>query len=113
MESELTFKKEFEVAILKQNINEALKSLVPDSKESIYLQFCEEYNKCIDNKVLSKKLISILKKAKSLPSNLLKVLVTKKNLLEYDLHSTTQKRKNQIIDELYQNYLKILLLPKI
>jgi len=100
----LSFKKEFEDVIIKQNIKEALNSLVPNSKEYIYLEFCEEYKKCISNKAISKELISILDKANSISDDLSQVLKTRTNLLEYDLPSTTQKRKNEIIDILFENY---------
>mgnify|MGYP006916288121 CR=1 FL=1 len=104
MASELTFKKEFEDVILKQNVEAALNSLAPKSKEYIYLQFCEEFKKCISSQKISKKLNSILEDCKSLPDLFLKVLKTRKNLLEYDLPSTTEKRKKAIIDELYNDY---------
>ena len=94
----LSFKKEFEDVIIKQNIKEALNSLMPNSREYIYLEFCEEYKKCISNKSISNELISIIEKASSISLNLAKLLKTRKNLLEYDLSSTTQKRKNEIID---------------
>ena len=106
MASELCFRKEFEDYILKQDINEAVQSLLPDSKESLYLQFCDAYKKCLSSQKISKELISILKKAESLPDKLLSLLKTRKNLLEYDLPSTSQERKNEIINELYQNYCK-------
>ena len=104
MTSELSFKKEFEDVIFNQNYKEALNSLIPNSSEYIYLQFCEEYKKCYINKKISKELDSILKKAKSEFYNLYKILNTRKILLEYDLSSTSQKRKNEIIDELDENY---------
>jgi len=100
----LSFKKEFEDVIIKQNFKEALNSLISNSKEYIYLEFCEEYKKCISSKAISKELISILEKASSISYDLAKVLETRRNLLEYDLPSTTQKRKNEIIDILYENY---------
>ena len=100
----LSFKKEYEDAIIKQNIKEALNSLNPNSSEYIYLEFCEEFKKCIINKSISNELISILEKASSISYDFAKLLKTRKNLLEYDLSSTTQKRKNEIIDILYENY---------
>ena len=100
----ISFKKEFEEVILKQNVSTALNSLIKDSKEYIYLQFCEEFKKCISNKVISEELKSILKNAESLPNNLFNILITRTNLLEYDLSSTPQERKNEIIDKLYTYY---------
>ena len=100
----LSFKKEFEDVIIKQNIKEALNSLVPNSKEYIYLEFCEEYKKCVSSKAISKELISILDKAKSISDDFYKVLITRKNLLEYDIPSTPQKRKDEIFDLLYKKY---------
>ena len=100
----LSFKKEFEDVIIKQNIKEALNSLMPNSREYIYLEFCEEYKKCISNKSISNELISIIEKASSISLNLAKLLKTRKNLLEYDLSSTTQKRKNEIIDIIIKPY---------
>ena len=106
MTSELSFKKEFEDVIINQNFKEALNSLIPNSKEYIYLQFCEEYNKCISNKKISKELNSIIKKSGSISSELSKIFKIKKILLEYDLSSTSKKRKNQIIDELCKKYCR-------
>ena len=100
----ITFKKEYEDVIIKQNIKEVLKSLIPNSKEYIYLEFCEEYKKCISNKIVSKELISLLEKTRNIDYDLYKILRTRKNLLEYDLPSTTQEKKNEIIDTLYENY---------
>ena len=104
MTKELVFKKEFEDYILKQSSEEALNSLIPNTNEYIYLQFCEEYKKCIKSQKISTKLNSILKNAKNNSSDLLRALNTRKNLLEYDLPSTTQERKNEIINFLYQYY---------
>ena len=104
MTKELVFKKEFEDYILKQNSEEALNSLIPNTNEYIYLQFCEEYKECVKSQKISKKLNSILKKEKNNSSDLSRALNTRKNLLEYDLPSTTQKRKNEIINFLYENY---------
>ena len=104
MTKELIFKKEFEDFILKQNAEEALKSLVPNTNEYIYLQFCEEFKQCIISQKISPKLNSILKKAKDHSKDLSRALNTRKNLLEYDLPSTKEKRKNEIINFLYRNY---------
>ena len=100
----IPFKKEFEDVIIKHNIKEAFNSLIPNSIEYIYLEFCEEYKKCNSNKTISKELISILEKAKKISYDLYEVLRARKDLLEYDLSYTTQKRKNEIIDELYESY---------
>ena len=43
MSSIIGYRKEFEDIILKGKLEEALKALVPNSSEKIYLQFCEEY----------------------------------------------------------------------
>ena len=45
MSSYINYRKEFEDVILKGKLDEALKSLVPNSNEKIYLQFCEEFKK--------------------------------------------------------------------
>ena len=106
MASELAFKKEFEDVIIKQNFKEALNSLMPNSKEYIYLQFCEEYKKCINNRVISEELNTIIKNSESISHSLSEEFKLKKNLLEYDLDSTNQERKNDIIDKLYKKYCK-------
>ena len=46
MSSLITFRKEFEDIILKGKFDDILKTLVPNSAEKIYLQFCDEYKKC-------------------------------------------------------------------
>lgn len=107
MSSKISYKKEFEDVILKENPTKALNSLVPSSNEYVYLKFCLEYKKCVSEQRITPELISILKtlkKDKSKSYYLLKVLETRKNLLEYNLSSTSKKRKNKIIDELYKNY---------
>ena len=106
MSTLIGYRKEFEDIILKGKIEEALKTLVPNSTEKIYLQFCEEYKKCVTEKKITKELNQILENAKSrhLSTKLIQVLETRKDLLEYDLPSTSQEKKNKIIDGLYKNY---------
>jgi len=79
MASELAFKKEFEDVIIKQNFKEALNSLMPNSKEFVYLQFCEEYKKCINNKAISEELNSIIKNSESISHSLSEEFKLKKN----------------------------------
>ena len=75
----------------------ALKTLVPNSCESIYLQFCEEYKKCCREKKLSPELNKIIEKAKSnrINNKLIQVLETKRDLLEYDLPQTSKEKKKK------------------
>ena len=111
MSSYINYRKEFEDVILKGKLDEALKSLVPNSNEKIYLQFCEEFKKCWANKTITKELNSIIENAKKnhISNDLINVLETKRDLLEYDLPSTPQEKKDQIIDELFKNYCGISL----
>ena len=53
-------------------------------------------------KKITPELNTILENAKSLrlSNKLIQVLETRRDLLEYDLPSTQQEKKNQIIDEL-------------
>ena len=106
MSSLIKYRKEFEDIILKGKLEEALKTLVPNSTEKIYLQFCEEYKKCFSEKKITSELNNIIGNAKSkrLSNKLIQVLETRRDLLEYDLPSTSQDKKNKIIDELYKNY---------
>ena len=106
MFSMLDYKKEFEEMILKDDFENSLKKLVPNTCEYLYLQFCCEYKKCFSEKKISPKLLEILEnaKAKIASNNFNRILETRKNLLEYDLPETSQKRKNEIIDKLYKNY---------
>ena len=106
MSSLIGYRKEFEDVILKGKLEEALKTLVPNSTEKIYLQFCEEYKKCFSEKKITPELNKIIENAKSkrLQKKLIQVLETRKDLLEYDLPSTSQEKKNKIIDELYKDY---------
>ena len=105
MSSIIEFRKEFEDIILDGKLDEALKSLVPNSKEKIYLEFCEEYKKCYNSKKISKELNQIIANAKKAKTtNLIQILETRKDLLEYDLPNTSQKRKDEIIKTLYKNY---------
>ena len=55
---------------------------------------------------ITQALNDIIQKAKSnkLSYKLIQVLETKRDLLEYDLPSTSQEKKNKILDELYRNY---------
>ena len=106
MSSIIGYRKEFEDVILKGKLEEALKTLVPNSSEKIYLQFCEEYKKCYSEKKITSELNNILENAKSkrLPNRLITILETRRDLLEFDLPSTSQEKKNKIIDESYKNY---------
>ena len=95
MSSIIGYRKEFEDIILKGNYEEALKTLVPNSSEQIYLKFCEEYKKCCSEKKITAELDKIIGNAKinHLSYELIKVLETKRDLLEYDLPSTPQEKK--------------------
>ena len=106
MSSLIGYRKEFEEIILKGKLEEALKTLVPNSDEQVYLLFCEEYKKCCSEKKITQALNDIIQRAKSngLSDKLIQVLETKRDLLEYDLPSTSQEKKNKILDELYRNY---------
>ena len=108
MSSLIGYRKEFEDVILKGKIEDALKTLVPNSAEKIYLQFCEENKKCFKEKKITAELEKIIENAKSkfLSNKFIQVLETRRDLLEYDIPSTSQEKKNKIIDELYHNYCK-------
>ena len=109
MSSFISYRKEFEDIILKGKLDEALKTLVPNSQEKIYLEFCEEYKKCVSQKKITKELHSIIDLANQnyIQRNLIRVMETKRDLLEYDLPSTSKEKKNQILDVLYKNYCNI------
>ena len=109
MSSYITYRKEFEDIIIKGKLDEALKTLVPNSQEKIYLEFCEEFKKCSAQKKITKELNSIIDNARKigLSNSLIRVFETRRDLLEYDLPSTPAEKKNKIIDELYRNYCNI------
>ena len=109
MSSLIKFRKEFEDIILKGKFDEILKTLVPNSEEKIYLEFCEEYKKCFAQKKITKELNSIIANAiqNHLSKNLIKVFQTKKGLLEYDLPSTSKETKKKIIDYLFHTYCNL------
>ena len=111
MSSFITFKQEFEDVILKGKLEEALKSLLPNSKEKIYLQFCEEFKKCFAQKKITKELNSIIENAKKndTPYPLKRILETKRDLLEYDLPTTSKEKKAEIIDILFYQYCNVKL----
>ena len=106
--SALKFRKEFEDIILKGNLDEALKTLPPEIKS--YIEFCEEYKKCCESKIISDKLHKLSQEAgadlyKSLGSDkYYLILMNKIYLLEYELKSTSHERKKEIIEELFDNY---------
>ena len=106
MSSLITFRKEFEDIILKGKFDDILKTLVPNSAEKIYLQFCDEYKKCFVQKKITKELNLLIENANKnhLSKNLIKVFETKRNLLEYDFPSTSKEKKDKIIDYLFHNY---------
>lgn len=106
MSSLIEYRKEFENMILNGDLKEALKTLVPNSKEQIYLRFCEEFKNCYKEKKISEELNNIIKIAKSndTPKKLITILETRRDLLEYDLPSTSKERKDKIIDDLFENY---------
>ena len=109
MSSFITFRKEFEDIIFKGKLDEVLKTLVPNSNEKIYLEFCEEFKKCFAEKKITKELDSIIENAKKnhLSSSLIRVLETRRDLLEYDLPSTSKEKKDEIINILFRNYCNI------
>ena len=109
MSSLIGYRKEFEDIILNGKLKEALKTLVPNSSELLYLKFCEEYKKCCAEKKITPELNKLLEnaRAKRLSNRLIQVLETKRDLLEYDLPSTPKEKKVKIIDELYKKYCGI------
>lgn len=107
MSSIIEFRKEFEDIILKGNIEEALKTLVSNSEEKLYIQFCEEYKKCIISKKISKALHNIFLESLNLKNrDLQRIILTRFKLLEYDLPSTSKESKNSILEYLFENYCK-------
>ena len=104
--SELKFRKEFEDILLTGNLDEALKTLPQEDEGRIYIEFCEEYKKCCASKRISRKLNGIIKAAENnyFSQTFIKILKTKKDLLEYDLNTTIKKKKNDILKNLYDNY---------
>ena len=103
MSINVEYRKEFEDIILKGNLEESLKTLVPQSKEEMYIKFCEEFKKCVKEEKITSELNSLLEKSKKIPA-FGPHLETRKLLLEYDLKSTSQERKNQILEELYRKF---------
>ena len=91
----IAYRKEFEDIILNGKLDEALKTLVPNSPESIYLKFVEEYKKCLSENKITQELNNIIENAKSkhLSNKLIQVLETRRDLLEYDL-PLLQMKKN-------------------
>ena len=95
MSSYITYRKEFEDIIIKGKLDEALKTLVPNSQEKIYLEFCEELKKCSSQKKITKELNNIIDNARKigLSNSLIRVFETRRDLLEYDLPSTPAEKK--------------------
>jgi hypothetical protein len=106
MSSLIEYRKEFEDYILNGNLEEALKTLVPNSKEQIYLQFCDEYKKCVALKKITPELNKIIDNASSqnISMDFIDILDIKRDLLEYDLPSTSQDIKEDIINYLSMVY---------
>ena len=109
MTSVIEYRKEFEEIILKGKLLKDLKTLVPNSAEHVYVEFCEEYKKCCSENKITPKLNNIIEQAKSkgLHHKLIQILETKRDLLEYDLPSTSKKKKDNIIDELFKKYCNV------
>lgn len=99
MFSILDYKKEFEEIILKDNYENSLKKLVPNTCEHLYIQFCNEYKKCFSEKKISPKLWEIIEnaKAKIVSNNFNRILETRKDLLEYDLLEASQEKKMKLL----------------
>ena len=106
MSSYISYRKEFEDIIIKGKLDEALKTLVPNSQEKFYVEFCEEFKKCQSQKKITKELNSILENARKvgLSNKFIEILETRRDLLEYDLPSTSADKKNQIINNLFRIY---------
>ena len=109
MTSLIEYRKEFEEIILKGKLLKDLKTLVPNSAEHVYVEFCEEYKKCCSEKKITPKLNNIIEQAKNkgLRHKLIQILETKRDLLEYDLPSTSKEKKDNIIDELFKKYCNV------
>ena len=106
MSQSLPYKKEFEQIVLTGNVEDALKSLVPNSKEQLYVRFIEELKSCKKESKISNKLIKIIKDIDNITKDhrLVNECELKKNLLEFDLPTTNEKRKKEIIDDLGKKY---------
>ena len=100
------YTKEFEKILLTDNIEDALKNLVPNSVQDYFVRFITELKKCQKTKVLSDELKNLFTKIQKekLPNQFVNDCERRYNLFEYDLPSTTQERKKQIIDYLYRQY---------
>ena len=61
MSQSIPYKKEFEQIVLTGNVEEALKSLIPNSKEQWYVRFLEELKSCKKNSKISNELNKIIK----------------------------------------------------
>ena len=104
MSNYVEYTKEFEEAVLKGNIKEIFRKLSPNTNEYYYLKFCEEYKKCCAEKKITKELETYISQIRQHSSKLGQILETKKYLLEYDLPSTSQEKKNEIFKFLQLNY---------
>ena len=100
------YTKEFEKILLTDNIEDSLKNLVPNSVQDYFVRFITELKKCKKTKVLSDELKNLFTKIQKekLPNQFVNDCERTYNLFEYDLPSTTQERKKQIIDYLYRQY---------
>ena len=90
------YTKEFEKILLTDNIEDALKNLVPNSVQDYFVRFITELKKCQKTKVLSDELKNLFTKIQKekLPNQFVNDCERRYNLFEYDLPSTTQERKN-------------------
>ena len=106
MSQNIPYKKEFEQIVLTGNVDDALKSLVPNSKEQLYVKFIEELKSCKNNSKISEELNTIIKNIDQLTRDreLVRECELKKNLIEFDFPSTNEKRKKEIIDDLGKQY---------
>ena len=66
MSSYITYRKEFEDIIIKGKLDEALKTLVPNSQEKFYVEFCEEFKKCQAQKKITPELNNLLEHARKI-----------------------------------------------
>ncbi len=106
MSQSIPYKKEFEQIVLTGNVEEALKSLIPNSKEQLYVRFLEELKSCKKNSKISNELNKIIKDIDNITKDyqLVNECELKKNLLEFDLPSTNETRKKEIINNLGIKY---------
>lgn len=98
----MDYTNEFEKIVLTGDVADALENIVPKSIQDYYIRFLTEIKKTYTTQTMTKELQSIFKEIKEsqFHPDFISECEKRYNLVEFELKSTSKKRKKEIIDYL-------------